>query len=394
MPWRCLLTRNGSFGRGGPPRARTVILVSLVLVAVFGAFLWVLWPSDRPRGLVQMPETPPAKAPGAPFVGNQVCRECHPINASQHRRSGHSHTLRLASETDLARWLDGRRAPDPESQQVQWAYSLHHGQLFADRIDRGRKTRALLEYAFGSGRHATTFVTLHDPSGGPTGSREHRLTYFAASKSLGLTPAQDALEGEVPGLNPMGRDRDPGETVHCFGCHSTVVSAFSPDYLHVPTMRPNIGCERCHGPGASHVEAVRRGDDDVSMPFGKVWTAEGQMKLCGDCHRHPSQAPPGQIRPDNPVIVRFQPVGLMQSACYRKSDGGLSCTNCHNPHDRPSSDPAFYESACLSCHGGEEQTHCPVSPGQDCLECHMPRLDSGQGVLYTDHWIRVRKPKK
>ncbi|HEU5117998.1 MAG TPA: multiheme c-type cytochrome, partial [Isosphaeraceae bacterium] len=239
------------------------------------------------------------------------------------------------------------------------------------------------------GQHATTFVTLKKTGSGSPSSREHRMTYFAKDEDLELTPGQSLSEHQ-PGRNPMGVDRGPGETVRCFGCHSTTVSDFSPDYLDVQTLRPNIGCERCHGPGGSHVEAARREGGDISMPFGKVWTAEGQMKLCGDCHRHPSQAPPGEIRPDNLLLARFQPVGLMQSACYKKSGGDLSCVNCHNPHDRASTEPAHYIASCLSCHGKEGQVSCPVSPQQDCLRCHMPAVDSGQGILFTDHWIRVR----
>src|SRR5262249_18203076 len=161
------------------------------------------------------------------------------------------------------------------------------------------------------------FVSLLPSAAGSPASREHRLTYFSRAQALGLTPAQGAAD-HAPGLNPMGRDRDPGETLHCFGCHVTTVSDRSPRVLDVATMRPSIGCERCHGPGGAHVEAARRRQSDLTMPFGKVWTAAGQMALCGDCHRHPDQAPPGEIRPDNPRIARFQPVGLMQSACYTR----------------------------------------------------------------------------
>jgi hypothetical protein len=117
------------------------------------------------------------------------------------------------------------------------------------------------------------------------------------------------------------------------------------------------------------------------------------MRLCGDCHRHPAQAPPGEIRADNPRIARFQPVGLMQSACYTKSDGALSCVNCHDPHSPASTDRASYAAACLACHKPGGQPICSVSPRRDCIDCHMPALDTGQGILFTDHWIRVRKDR-
>ena len=94
--------------------------------------------------------------------------------------------------------------------------------------------------------------------------------------------------------------------------------------------------------------------------------------------------------PEISALARFQPIGIMQSKCYQSSDGALSCVNCHDPHARTSSDPRASESACLKCHGNEAQVRCRVSPKSDWLSCHMPLVDTGQRVLFTDHWIRVR----
>jgi hypothetical protein len=113
------------------------------------------------------------------------------------------------------------------------------------------------------------------------------------------------------------------------------------------------------------------------------------MRLCGQCHRHPETGKPEMIRRDNPEIVRYQPVGLMQSKCYRGSRGALSCVTCHDPHARASTDQATYEAACLACHRNPSQATCPVSPRAGCIGCHMPRRDSGQNVLFVDHWIGV-----
>ena len=144
-------------------------------------------------------------------------------------------------------------------------------------------------------------------------------------------------------------------------------------------------------------------ESELSLPFGPDgWTADTQMKLCGECHRHPAGAPPGQIRPDNPILARFQPVGLMQSKCYKQSGGAVSCVTCHDPHARASPDRAGYDAKCLECHGGSIPTAspansqpiagrvCTVSPRERCVECHMPPVDVGQHLLFSDHWIRIR----
>src|SRR5205823_5293708 len=107
------------------------------------------------------------------------------------------------------------------------------------------------------------------------------------------------------------------------------------------------------------------------------------------------------------LLARFQPVGLMQSKCYTESGGTFSCVTCHDPHARASADRASYDAVCLSCHAGRGPprapasstaqpadralaagTPCPVSPSSRCVECHMPQIDAGQFIRFSDHWIR------
>ena len=160
-------------------------------------------------------------------------------------------------------------------------------------------------------------------------------------------------------------------------------------------MIPNISCERCHGPARGHVEAARRGiqGEAPAMPIGPGgWTAARQMERCGECHRVPEMVTPGDIRVENAALVRHQPVGLMQSACYQKSNGAMGCVTCHDPHARSSSDRSGYETFCLACHDNGSKTACPVSPRDGCIDCHMPQRDVGRGMMMSDHWIRVIPP--
>ena len=127
------------------------------------------------------------------------------------------------------------------------------------------------------------------------------------------------------------------------------------------------------------------------MPQGiGSWTAAEQLEQCGQCHRTPEMVRAGSIRLDNPALVRHQPVGLAQSACYVQSQGALSCVTCHDPHARTSTDHLSYEAACLSCHQQPPGKTCTVSPASGCIECHMPRRDVSRGMMMTDHWIRRR----
>jgi len=308
-----------------------------------------------------------------------------------------------AGRRALSRQLDGTTVADPERPGVLWSYQFRDGRLQIARTAAGRVEKWLVDYAFGSGHNATTFVNVLDPSIPKV--LEHRLTYYTQEKSLGITPGQGA-DVESPVVTPHGSELKPRDARKCFRCHSTQIAARGDERIDEETMIPNVSCERCHGPGRAHVLKARAGarESELALPFGPDrYTAPTLLKLCGECHRHPSGAGPGQITPDNPRLPRFQPVGLMQSKCYRQSAGALSCVTCHEPHARASSDRGLYDRQCLKCHGGpdSEATRttgvgpadrvCPVSPRERCVECHMPRVEAGQHILFSDHWIRIRR---
>ena len=376
-----------------PGNPREALAIGLGFLALVGLGVW--W-ALGPAPTVERFE--PAKAGAtdrdyANYVGDGACSRCHPGESAAHSRSGHARTLLPVARSTDGRKLEGRRAEDPEWPGVFWDFATEQGHLIARRTEGDRVDCRVIEYAFGSGHHATTFLTVLDRDSPRPTALEHRLTYFAHSGGLGLTPGL-SKSGRAAGNSPIGRVHSPGDTLKCFACHATVISDRGKDVLDERTMIANVSCERCHGPGRSHVEAARRGAglESLRMPQGPgSWTAAGQMEQCGQCHRTPAMVRPGSIQPDNPVLVRHQSVGLMQSACYTRSEGALSCVTCHDPHARTSTDRPAYEANCLSCHRDPPKKPCPVSPGTGCLDCHMPRRDVARGMMMTDHWIR-RKP--
>jgi predicted CXXCH cytochrome family protein len=374
--------------RRAPGPARELAVVAAIVVALIVAIgAWL-----RHQSLGDRSETEVSSRFAPLYAGERSCRECHPGESAHYLRSGHARTLRLASErTELARWLDGKEGHDPEYLNAVFHYRFKDGKLSAERIEPGTDDRLPLEFAFGSGTHATTFVTITDSDPKNPAGLEHRLTYFASGRRLDISPGQAIGSDVNPRLKtPVGRLLDAAQARRCFDCHSTQLVDDPGDVLDVKAMIPNVSCERCHGPGKAHVEVARRGETNLRMPFGEgKETTARQLQLCGHCHRLPEMAPPGAVRPDNPDLARFQPVGLMASKCFKKSEGGISCTTCHDPHARASNDVSSYEAICLGCHKVTPQKSCPVSADKGCIGCHMPRRDAGQGILFADHWIRV-----
>ncbi len=367
--------------RDRPPIGEAVA-IGAVLLAIVAGVGWWSWARSSRR----------AAGSASSYVGDRSCRECHPGESALHARSGHAHTLRPAAETAAARKLDGIIAPDPERPSVTWSFALGDGAFATTRRAADDVRRMVLEYAFGSGRHAVTFGTLVDRDPEHPRLLEHRLTAFAHDDRPGLTPGQ-SLAGHADGNTPYGRRHSAENTRQCFDCHATTTSDRGPSTLDTATMIPDVSCERCHGPGRSHIDAARHGAGHaaLAMPLGPGRsTPAEEVRACGQCHRLPEMVAPGSIRPENPVLVRHQPVGLMQSACYIKSRGAMGCTTCHDPHDRTSDDVAAYESACLKCHSGPSRTPCPTSPRSGCIACHMPLRDVTRGMKMTDHWIRTR----
>jgi Cytochrome c554 and c-prime len=413
--------RPGSRPPAGSVAARPArVILALCLATVVLAGFWLVFASKRsqfavPRSsgvkllTIDRPYPSGGRFESDPYVGPQVCSECHPGEAALYSRSGHAWALRPAGRAVVSRRLDGKTVADPDSPGILWSYRFRDGQLHLGRREGGHVEECILEYAFGSGHHATTFVSVVNRE--TPAILEHRLTYYTQDDSFGITPGHKMFP-KPPGLTLHGKVLTPDDALRCFHCHTTAISAGDDQRIDEETMIPNVSCERCHGPGRAHVAAARRGarESELSLPFGPDrWSASTLLTLCGACHRHPSDSEPGQLVPEDTSLARFQPVGIMQSRCFNESAGAFSCVTCHDPHARASSDRASYEAVCLTCHGGagrpraparitvqpaektrREGTSCPVAPRGGCVPCHMPRVDAGQNVLYTDHWIRIR----
>ena len=335
------------------------------------------------------------------LVGEKACRECHPGQSASHSRTGHARTMRPGPVEAIASWLNGRSVKDREYPEAVWTFSVTaNGKLDVERTENGQSACYPVTYALGSGVNGVTFVSLGRSAADPTEltGLEQRITYYAKGPRLDITPGQAKPDAAAQGIKvvPQGRILDKDDLVRCLNRHrATITSTKGSGQFDPDTMVPNISCERCHGPGRAHVEAARRGDaeEKLAMPLGSAISGPPlrQLQVCGECHRRlEDMSPSTRLTPENPEIVRFQPVGLGLSACFQKGKSGLSCSSCHDPHARVSRDHAAYEAVCLSCHSVPQRknTSCPVSPSGQCIDCHMPRRTVSLEFLFTDHWIR------
>lgn len=314
------------------------------------------------------------------FAGNQACRECHAEQFDAHARSGHSHTATLMAESDLARRLDGTSYRDPLTRD-EFRFTLGDD-AFVVSTGTGPTQQLLpVEWLLGSGQRAQTGVAITGTAG-----IEQRWTAFAPDGRLGVTPSHERLPKVQPG-NPgcFGRPMTTGDVLSCLGCHMT----FGPPRGAPMTrefFKPNIDCERCHGPRKAHVQAAHRGEAASVRPMVNLKDPQVEFALCAQCHRASDQV--DRSLPEHEA-VRFQPHRLQLSRCWQESAGQLACAACHDPHDAVATDPAHYTQSCLTCHTAPQDTPCPVQPQGTCIDCHMPEVDWQSGITFRDHWIRI-----
>lgn len=295
------------------------------------------------------------------YVGSQACGACHSVQLSQHSASGHARSLRPAADHALAK-------------------------SFLPKLEMP------VEWAFGSGNQAVTFVSQVDEDS----YLEHYFTYYSAAKVLAATPGHAGLEPKTPrearGVVYRTFDPDP-KIMRCFRCHSTGRLSLGPR-LDIRPAEPGVHCEACHGPGSLHVNAAGSGDLLTARRMivnpGRLRSSE-LNQLCGGCHRKP--APAGAVSNwSDPWNTRHQPLYLDQSACFQKSQGRLSCLTCHDPH-KPlqKNQSSHYNTRCATCH--KTRPHPMLAGGDtklsDCVRCHMPAVAPGNHLKFTNHWIGI-----
>jgi len=279
------------------------------------------------------------KEDGSEYVGSATCRSCHAALFESQSNTAHAHALRRAQLAD----------PGPGS-HAHWA--------------------------FGAGVKAITWVSQTSEET----IAEHGLSYYTATKSLGLTP------GHTTDADLIYRTFDPVESaLRCFRCHSTGPVTLT-DNFKVRPSEPGVHCESCHGPGRAHAESG--GKRPIQNP--RRLTAIQISTLCGACHRQASD-----LDDDtdwmNVWNVRHQPRFLHRAACFRNSNGALSCLTCHDAHQPLNSVASSYDAKCVACH--PKIAHASPVASRSCVECHMPQVATTPRLKFTNHWIAIYDPR-
>lgn len=343
-------------------------MIGAVVLSVVFAMYWMGHRRGGDKPVTRSLEESSAGPAAGSYVGSRTCAECHPGEHASYRETAHSRSLAEVHADE---------EPPPGS-----FFHAASGRRYAVRREETEiRHREWLElpdeaspavndysvcYLVGSGRHTRTY--LIDDGGFLA---ESPITWYQSRRAWGLSPGYDVATN-------AGFER--AADVGCLFCHAGRIETVGGSDTRLVIKEQAIGCERCHGPGESHVEQHRNGrrqtdanaakvprtpeasgtrpvpaNDEMIVHPGRLSRALREA-ICAECHlvgnamvlrrgRHQGDFRPGlplsSYRADyrlDTSHAQMKVVGhvdqMRLSRCYRENQT-LTCTTCHDPMERP-----------------------------------------------------------
>ncbi|MEC7696010.1 MAG: tetratricopeptide repeat protein [Planctomycetota bacterium] len=330
----------------------------------------------------------------AHVVGSGQCVDCHQQQCDQQHTHHMAQTGSAITEATRDRFFAPEMVAQPYKKikglhGIPGAYRVSDDGVWLEMEPEGDgQKRAKASIAFGS----RSFTTMSVEDGRRL--RELPVSYSAVKHCWFQTPGQPA--------DSFGKLNSVQHTEHCLSCHASYVS-WENDRLNVTESQFGISCERCHGPGSAHLDAVHAGDDDLRIYNPGILSPKQQVEFCSQCHRRPGELNPRDVMNLTGELARHAGAGLMLSKCFTESpaDATISCLDCHDPHMNSEEEdliaPDRYNASCIRCHEDPAVDHTTVdlAVDADCIACHMQIGDYGHGLMeFTSHWIRNPKQDK
>ncbi|MBK9171209.1 MAG: tetratricopeptide repeat protein [Bryobacterales bacterium] len=351
----------------------------------------------------------------ADYAPPESCAPCHQEIAARYAATAMSRSLYALTPATAGADFREPQSFYHASSDRHYAMERRGGRFFMRRWqdEDGRRINEIereVHYVLGSGNHARSY--LHRAADG-------RLVQLP----LAWYADKGGFWAMAPGYDrPVHADFRRPVDYECLTCHNGYTpELFGQDATERGVriqgrLTEGIDCQRCHGPGAKHVEAARRGAPAKALIVQPASLGrDRQIEVCMQCHLETTSRPlphklirpgrgvmsyrPGEPMrdwalhfdhaPGTPEQEKFEVVSavyrLRKSACFTAS-GTMTCTTCHDPHEPASQ--GRYDAACSSCHTRFlERT--PMHARTGCAGCHMPlrRTEDAVHVLLTDHFI-------
>lgn len=336
-------------------------------------------------------------------VGSAVCEPCHRAIYQTYTRTpmalsaGRVGSGAFREKFDKSEFSHDRSGVRYRVSTERKGYFFDFDKAAPEATIHGSKP---LEFFIGSGAVGRSYLFAVDGF-----LYQAPVSYYSGPSSWGLSPGFQHYDRLY-----LTRPVEPT----CLQCHASRLQPLpgtQNGFASEPFLEGGVSCERCHGPGQSHIARMKSGPTGASREIVNPTKLDPDRRdsVCAQCHLSGEASVvkkqgfrPGErisdylavfVRsggsPGMKVTSHFEK--LSQSACKRASGDRLWCGTCHDPH----SPPAELRKKCLDCH---EPAACKERPAarlqnhDDCVRCHMPRnpVADVEHAVYTDHSIPKR----
>ncbi|MBP6185443.1 MAG: tetratricopeptide repeat protein [Saprospiraceae bacterium] len=348
------------------------------------------------------------------YVGMETCRSCHANVYETFIQTGMGRSFGMANHRRSNAAFDNHSLVyDSISNFFYFPFlrdsSMYIREFRLDGLDTIHNRVERIDFIVGSGHHTNSHIIQSNGY-----LYQAPITFYTQEGRWDMAPGYE--DGNNSRFSRI-------LTTECITCHNHLPEHVPGSENKYSAMPEGIACERCHGPGKLHVEAMLSGKmvdtskvADRTIVNPRRLPRNLQTDICQRCHLQGiAVLQPGKtffdFRPgmalsevmnvflprytdsDERFIMASQADRLRQSKCYLKSEE-LTCITCHHPHF-PVGNTAKekYNKACQNCHAGKgcsAPAQARKEKSDDCAGCHMPRSSSIDipHVSITDHFIR------
>ena len=236
------------------------------------------------------------------------------------------------------------------------------------------------------------------------------VSYYAKQNQWLMSP------GYIPGSIYFNRPI----AARCMECHASYIGDVpdaspqlrSSEQFDKTSLIYGIDCEKCHGPGAQHVEFQTSNPTIKTAKYISSYSSlprSRRLDMCGVCHSGNKSVmlrPTFRFKPGDtlanyklPDIVRAADTShldvhgnqiqlLSSSKCFIYSK--MDCATCHNTHQNQRGNSMLFTQKCLNCHRINQHNYCKMANTlsdkvlkANCIQCHMPALPSGVIIAPT-----------
>lgn len=339
------------------------------------------------------------------YISEEKCMGCHKNIYDSFLTTAHHLTGLPAEEKNIKGSFNKEKNTYSYTPSILLSMEKRDSGLFQVAYFKGEEKKAMrFDMVIGSGVMGQSFLTWR-------GNKLFQLpiTYYTAADQWSNSPGFPTEKVLI----------DRIITSRCLECHITFAQQL-PDTTLEPTAFDHqkiiygVGCQKCHGPAAKHVDYHTSNPADKKGKYiinpGSL-SRQQQLDVCMLCHGGNIQKTkpsfsftPGKNLVNYFIIDSLQNVtinstaidvhgnqaGLLKaSKCFRMSTT-MTCNTCHNSHINQRGDNAIFSQKCMECHNINDAkyktpTHLlEKSIEKNCIDCHMPLQPSKSINVYLE----------